>query len=220
MSRRASAASLAVVTACAGATAGTADAAARKHCYEPPRKGMTHTTEVKNRYVRVYRRAPKEEGFEATYLACWRRTGEVFKLGVDSVGIGLSGFRLAGRFVGFEDSSFSRGTTDIELDVVVADVRKRRFVRRWSYIYFSFTDRTVPLDVHRFILRRNGAVAILIGHFSDPADYGPTYEVRAADAAGGRVLDRSPDIVPSSLRRGPHSLTWMHGAEERSAAFD
>ena len=199
--------------------AAAADAASR--CFGESKGYKRHEID-RSRQIRLYWRSevgfPKDDG---SVIACWRPTGHTFDLGGSGVSADIGNFAIRGRFVALNLSEYNRGSSDTTVGVTVVDVRERRIVHEWLYTQYSgLTDGSVPLRVHKRHLRPNGSLAVLVGPYSNPSDYAPVYEVRVADRNGSRVLDRSAEIDPGSLRVSAQTVSWLHGDYLRTAPFD
>lgn len=200
--------------------AAAADAASR--CFGESKGGYERYEIDRSRQIRLYWRSevglPKDDG---SVIACWRPTGHTFDLGGNGISADIGNFAIRGRFVALNLSEYNRGSSDTAVGVTVVDVRERRIVHEWLYTQYSgLTEGSVPLRVHKRHLRPNGSLAVLVGPYSNPGDYAPVSEVRVADRNGSRVLDRSAEIDPGSLRVSAQMVTWLHGKDLRTGPFD
>jgi hypothetical protein len=200
---------LAVVLAalCAGVPA--AAGAKRANCSS----GRTFAID---KHVRVFGIDPdRHDGFGYQYsyhaYACLRADGKVRSLGLWESGgegfdeIGPYHFAVGGRFAAFDFSECGR-TDCAESFVKVVDVRTGK-------------SRHAPLappgagKITDLVVKRNGSVAWIRGFAGGAA------RVERLDSRGHAVLERSPDVGPTSLRLAGSSLHWTSAGTDRSATL-
>ncbi len=139
------------------------------------------------------------------YWGCARPTVRRFRLGayVDFEG-GVTQISLAGRFVGYEDSSCGRPAPCVGA-VYLRDLRSGRRLRARIPDGGSIAEGVVT--------NRRGAVAWI----RQPDYYGPDREVRVLDVNGERVLERGPAIETFSLAGSQDAWYWLNDGQPRTA---
>jgi hypothetical protein len=136
-----------------------------------------------------------------TYVCVWH-TGRTRSLGsYDSVAFGTYSFRLAGRYLAYDDLLCDHATCDGV--ILVEDLARGRIVRRIA----------APADgglVAGLVLRPSGSLG-----WSRFVANGA--EIRTYDASGEHTLDSIPEADASSLALAHSTLYWTHDGNARSA---
>jgi hypothetical protein len=126
----------------------------------------------------------------------------------------LGAFQLAGAVVGYIATQFGvdSGTTTL----VVVDVASRRVLRSLEAGHYVDAGFILAEGVQQFLVSPRGSLA-WISYRSEhraPKEYAVH---AAAPEQPPRVLDEGRDIGGSSLALAGGTLSWRHGADERSA---
>jgi hypothetical protein len=160
-----------------------------------------------------------EEGQVSLY-ACLSADGRKqelaasFQSSYDGSSEGFYSVRLAGRYVAWLRADFDGSCKadcppnydQSDEEVIVYDLRRRRFVRRWALPEFT------TLRSGSLALTQNGGVAWV----TSPAAAGSALQLEVLDRDGHRVLD-SGNIVATSVRAEISIVSWVRDGVEHFA---
>jgi len=131
---------------------------------------------------------------------------------------GISRLTLAGRFVGYaqiiNDVPLLHGGNGWAVDV-------RNLVTGALHRVLSTTPSLegTGSGMQQLVVKSDGAVAWIVSVYLRGSN-GFTYEVRAFDKAGGRLLASATDIDPHSLALAGSTLYWTQGGRPMSAPLN
>jgi hypothetical protein len=192
---------VAAATAASSTVAGAGETSSRASASS--RCATQGTTIAANAGVRVYRIGPRD-GYTA--YACALRSGRRVALGpFDADQGGARAFRLAGRYVAYEEYTCDRRCGG---RIVVFDALRRRVAR-------AIPTPSFALAVTDLEVTPRGSVSWIRQIAATQTER----EVRRADASGEAPLDRGPDIEPGSLARSSSRVYWTKAGQPASAEF-
>ena len=191
-----------------------APASAQARCSPPTGKVLAHTSQV----VVYTHKVKVQDGRQTDAFACRIATGATkafikpsFLLAQYDVEVPRATAAIGGLFAGavVNIATGSRGGPEI----VVVDLRSKH-----PRVSFDGSPSTAPGVVRSLGLSSGGKVAWIVDIGSSPRK--KLYEV--AEGVGKsklRVLDKSRNIKPRSLRVSGSTLTWVDGGHTRTSAL-
>jgi hypothetical protein len=162
-------------------------------------------------------------------FGCLRGRRRVSTLGPFAAGSpegasGIDHVTLTGGVVAYEELSLpgEKGGENPELVwlVIVRDLTNGRIVRRLPTGAAPAGTKAIGAgSVVRLVLKANGSVAWTTEYAFGPLSGPHTYQVRAVDKTGNRLLASGTDVRPKSLKLRGSALSWVKGGRVSSTTL-
>ncbi len=163
-------------------------------------------------------------------FGCFRGSRRVSTLGPFAAGSpeGASGIEhvtLTGALVAYEEASIpgekgGEHAKSVWL-LIVRNLASGRIVRRLpTGAAPAGTNAIGAGSVVRLVLKANGAVAWTTEYSFGPVSGPRTYQVRAVDKTGNRLLASGTNVRPKSLKLTGSALSWIQGGRRVSNRLD